>query len=218
MIIPYNTCWVFDLDDTLYKECTYQRSGFRAVIDLVQRLYNIDVTEVIEASRIHGLDVFEQVCLYLSLPLSTKDSLLWCYRLHQPNIELSENTKSTLQLISKNSRHSAIITDGRVVSQKLKVKALGLSHIPTLVSEEWGENKPNRKRFDHVMQIMSAENYVYVGDNLKKDFVTPNKLGWITIGIKDNGQNIHSQDISIDNQYQPTIWLEHFSEIKNHLC
>jgi putative hydrolase of the HAD superfamily len=218
MIIPKDACWVFDLDDTLYKEHTYQESGFKAVIGLIQRLYNIDVADLVEVSHMNGLDVFEEVCHHLNLPISTKDSFLWYYRLHRPDIKLSENTKSTLQVIVKNSRHTAIITDGRIISQKLKIDALGLSHIPSFVSEEWGENKPGVKRFEYVMQTLKADCYIYVGDNIKKDFITPNELGWKTIGIIDDGTNIHKQNFDVNNQYQPMIWLENFSEIKNHLC
>jgi putative hydrolase of the HAD superfamily len=217
MIIPKNACWVFDLDDTLYKEVDYQKSGFKAVIDMVRRLYNIDVVNLVEESHTNGLDVFEEICLYLNLPLSNKESFLWYYRLHKPDIELSADTKITLQAITNNSRHTAIITDGRVLSQKFKIDALGLSKIPSFVSDEWGEIKPGINRFLHVMKTLQADRYIYVGDNIKKDFIAPNELGWITIGIVDDGSNIHKQDMSIDKSYQPMIWIESFSEIDKYL-
>lgn len=45
--------------------------------------------------------------------------------------------------------------------------------------------------------------FYYIGDNLRKDFVAPNKLGWQTICLLDNGENIHSQDFSVDSIFLP---------------
>lgn len=218
MIISRGSCWVFDLDDTLYKECSYQQSGFNSIIYLVKRLYKVDVTDVIKSATQANEDVFEKVCHYLKVPLSIKETLLWQYRLHQPDIYLDPKTKACLSFIKEKSKHTAIITDGRSVSQNLKVEALNLSQILTLVSEDWGEIKPGVKRFEHIMEIMPSDTYVYVGDNLKKDFITPNKLGWTTIGIRDDGSNIHTQEVNLPIEYQPSIWVDHFSEIKNLIC
>ena len=59
----------------------------------------------------------------------------------------------------------------------------------------------------------SADQYIYIGDNPKKDFITPNRLGWTTIGILDSGQNIHSQDVCIGNEYLPQRWVKSFTDI-----
>lgn len=36
--------------------------------------------------------------------------------------------------------------------------------------------------------------YMCVSDNLKKDFIAPNALGWETVCPLDDGRNIHKQD------------------------
>ena len=41
-----------------------------------------------------------------------------------------------------------------------------------------------------------CQSFIYVGDNVKKDFITPNALGWKTICLKDDGRNIHKQDFT----------------------
>lgn len=46
-----------------------------------------------------------------------------------------------------------------------------------------------------------CQSFIYVGDNVKKDFITPNALGWKTICIKDDGRNIHSK-ISLRHQHR----------------
>lgn len=218
MIIPSKSCWVFDLDDTLYKELTYQQSGFNAISSLVRTLYKQDVSAVIANALLNKQNVFEEVCNFLKLPLLMKESLLWHYRLHKPDIALSIATQNTIAYIKKNSSHLAIVTDGRSISQKLKIEALNLSNIPAFVSEEWDEIKPGVKRFEHIMATMPANSYVYVGDNIKKDFITPNKLGWLTIGLKDDGSNIHSQNHILPHEYQPNIWVESLPEIKKLIC
>jgi putative hydrolase of the HAD superfamily len=38
---------VFDLDDTLYEEITYVRSGFKAVANYLSKNYKIETTEKI---------------------------------------------------------------------------------------------------------------------------------------------------------------------------
>ena len=51
--------------------------------------------------------------------------------------------------------------------------------------------------------------YYYIGDNVKKDFITPNKLGWKTIGMRDvDSVNIHSQKIVVPKEYHPQIWID----------
>ena len=56
--------------------------------------------------------------------------------------------------------------------------------------------------------------FLYVGDNLKKDFVTPNKLGWHTICLKDTqGLIVHSQDVLVADEFSPKYVIEKFSEL-----
>ena len=55
--------------------------------------------------------------------------------------------------------------------------------------------------------------FYYVGDNTKKDFVTPNKLGWKTICLKDQGKNIHKQNLRLGNKYLPMSMVDEFQEI-----
>ena len=114
----------------------------------------------------------------------------------------------------------AIITDGRFISQKNKLVSLGLDYIDMFVSEEWNEVKPGKKRYIEVQKRYSnAQNIIYIGDNIAKDFISPNKLGWITFGIKDAGNNIHKQDCSnAKHEALPKFWIDQISSIKNFLC
>ena len=213
MISLSEACVVFDLDDTLYPEVDYQRSGFDAISKFVCTLFDQDVSQVISESQKEGGDVIEEICTSLSLPERVKESFIWYYRLHQPNISLNDEVKGVIEFFKENAKHLAIITDGREVSQKQKILALGIDDIPAFISESWGESKPGLKRFEYVMKTMPANHYIYIGDNLNKDFIAPNKLGWLTLGILDKGNNIHSQNIDVPDCFKPKSWLGNISEI-----
>ncbi|MGB3725266.1 MAG: HAD family hydrolase [Glaciecola sp.] len=215
MTIKNNTVWVFDLDDTLYYERDYQHSGFNAIAEYIQRCLNHDVSYVIEDALKNKQDVLAQVCEHLHTPTSVKESLLWIYRIHMPNIELTQSTKQTLNTIKQQAANVAILTDGRLITQRAKLTALGLSDWKAYVSEEWGETKPGRKRFEAVMQDNpSVTEFVYVGDNIKKDFITPNQLGWMTIGLKDTGRNIHPQRLeAVGEDFLPKKWIHSIADL-----
>lgn len=212
--------WVFDLDDTLYSELEYQKSGYKAIADFVRNIYKQDVEQVIEVAISNKQDVLNEICNYLSVPLSVKDSFLWLYRLHFPQIRLYNGVLEALSMIESNSVALSIITDGRSVSQRLKVLALGLDCYEVLISEDWQELKPQSERFHYIQnKYPNAYGFIYVGDNLKKDFITPNQLGWITIGLKDAGNNIHKQKTElVDACYLPKIWIDSFTELQEFLC
>lgn len=215
-----STVWVLDLDDTLYSERDYQLSGYAFIARHIQSLYRLDVTEIIQKADREGTDVFQALCLALSLPDSVKQSLLWMYRLHVPYIQVTDQTQKVIDEIQSKCHSLAIITDGRSISQRNKLLALGLEKVETLVSEEWNEVKPGERRFREIeKRYPEAHKFVYVGDNIKKDFITPNSRGWMTIGVRDNGLNIHSQDVStVEASYLPHYWVNSFSDIQDYLC
>lgn len=218
MITLSETTVVFDLDDTIYSEHDYQLSGYKSIINSCSLLYGVDVSEIVYAAINNNDDVLDEIIKKLSLSKLSKDSLLWLYRLHYPTIKLSESTKLILDFIKNNAKHFAILTDGRELSQRNKLHSLGLSDWPVYISESWEEVKPGVKRFKHIMKIMPAKNFVYIGDNLKKDFVTPNKLGWVSVGLRDSGKNIHTQDIAVEQSCHPQIWINDLKELHNILC
>jgi len=218
--ITENTFVVFDLDDTLYKERDYQTSGLRAVAKLIARLYGKDYSSELVAWRDAGeKDPFERLRDELELPASVKDSFLWEYRNHLPAIALSPDAEATLRAIQQRSAGVAILTDGRSVSQRLKLSALGLSAVPVYVSEEWGETKPGEKRFAAIQKKFAAKQFVYVGDNPAKDFIAPNRLGWVTIGLRDQGGNVHEQVLEDwSAEYLPSIWIDAIHDLEGFLC
>lgn len=212
--------WVFDLDDTLYKEVDFLKSGLLSVAARIKELYGKDISVDVMKWYLKGeKDIFLKVCRILNLPNNVKESLLWYYRLHIPDISLSEDTLDVLRWLQESSQGLAILTDGRSITQRAKLLQLGLGHLPAYISEEYSSEKPETLRFECIMNAHPASNYIYIGDNPKKDFFAPNKLGWQTIGLIADERNIHSQDVSgLSEDHLPDVWIEKFSQLKSCIC
>ncbi len=210
------TCLVLDLDDTLYKEYDYQTSGLKYVEEQVLKLYDVDLRGKLLELRDRGVnDIFLELTNILNIPSSIKDSFLMMYRCHKPNIVLTLEAKKFIESALHNFGKVVILTDGRSVSQRLKLESLSLLKIPVFISEEWNSTKPDNKRFVAIMErYTTCSNFCYVADNPSKDFVAPNALDWISICLKGDQNNIHSQDgNSIKEEHLPHYWVNNLSEI-----
>lgn len=204
---------ILDLDDTLYSEKSYLKSAYKYIATMVSNnpnsLYKV-MLEKYEQEK----DVFD----YLETEFNvSKSALLNYYRFHKPNIELYDNVIRFLEDFSDLYMYS-IVTDGRSKTQRNKIQALGLSPYlrNIVISEEIGTEKPNINNFNKAVVGLNSEQNFYIGDNIEKDFVTPNKMGWTTICLKDPGYNIHKQDFCIAQEYLPHYCFDSWSEIHNY--
>jgi len=82
----------------------------------------------------------------------------------------------------------------------LKLAATGLTRFfdAVIFTEELGREfwKPSPKAFEMLQDKLGA-GCVYVADNPAKDFVAPNKLGWLTIQYR------HRSQLHADNPIAP---------------
>lgn len=210
------TVVVFDLDDTLYSEADYVDSGVRHVCTQINSLCGIDCYAVIQAQRLQDakLDWLSLACELAGLKPSVKESLLWMYRLHLPDIKLSDNCSVSLERIKSVAFAVAVLTDGRSVTQKLKLNSLGLSHWPAYISEDYGSSKPAPDRFKAIQKDFPADQYVYVADNVQKDFLGCNPLGWLGIGMRGNERNVYSQSLQgLPEAALPKCWVNSWEEL-----
>lgn len=217
-INPSRSVIVFDLDDTLYSEFSYKVSGIKAVIQTIVRLYPEWTPEqlntVIDFRKNDWLD---RLCLYCGFNESEKQTLLWQYRLHKPDIVPYIAANDFCHLI-KDFVATALITDGRSLTQRLKLEALGLYDCfdDILISEAYSSDKPDEKRFRHIENkyCAQAEQFIYIGDNIKKDFISPKRMGWLTIGLESSSDNIHIWDpLDFETEYHPDFWLKSLNRL-----
>ena len=194
---------VFDLDDTLIPEIDYLKSAFQEIASYVDpediNLYN---------EMYHWFQKKENVYLQLQKryqKISILD-LKNIYRNHFPNFDPKTENRELLLELKKKGHFLGLLTDGYSVTQRNKIKALDIENIFDLIviSEEFGSEKPNLKNFEVFDKFNTIGKY-YIGDNTSKDFITPNILGWTTICLLDNGENIHLQDFKKETIYLPKI-------------
>ena len=184
------------MDDTLYDEVEYCRSGFRAAGWFISQMSDTPDAETIfeslweEFSAGNRKETFNAVFESLGIAYDEKliDSVVEVYRSHKPQISLPRETAEVLDKLSDKYK-LALITDGFLPGQKLKVGSLGLEkYFKCIVyTEELGREfwKPCPRGFEMILEALKekAEKCVYVADNEKKDFIAPNKLGIYTIQL-----------------------------------
>lgn len=217
---------VFDLDDTLYKEIDFLKSGYRKVAGLVEKQYGIKDLEVyyqLLTWYYRGENAFAN--LNEKYGISNRiEEYLDVYRYHQPSIYLSTETKETLSYLEDMDVAMCIITDGREITQKQKIEALGLaewiSMDNVMINEEKAHAKPNHWSYDRIMLKCYEQfpdmnlSFCYVGDNPDKDFIAPNQLGWDTVCLLDDGRNIHHQNFDLPQEFLPKQKIINIKELQ----
>jgi putative hydrolase of the HAD superfamily len=190
------TTVIFDLDDTLFDEIDFCRSGFRAVAEHIATLSDAPsadaVFEVIWKCFIRGDrgSTFDVALAELGIPVEPAliHELVELYRTHPPTLALPRETHDILEQL-KGRYTLALLTDGFLPTQRLKVQALGIEHYfeAIMYTEELGREhwKPSPLGFERLLETLSArpEQSVYVADNETKDFIAPNRLGILTIQL-----------------------------------
>lgn len=213
----------FDLDDTLYKEIDFLKSAFKEIVEYAIRrscrhdLGAADLYEGMLGAYFSKKDAFDYLITAVGSDLD-KATLLSLYRNHIPQISLSDGAFELLTEIGRRGYEIGIITDGRSVQQRNKIKALGLSDFVSneniIISEEFGSEKPSRANYEYfITKYPEASDFYYIADNPKKDFISPNALGWKTVCVKDDGRNIHTQQMDLKPEYLPSVVVSALSDV-----
>lgn len=221
MMKTNNLVVIFDLDDTLYYEIDYLRSAYKEIANaFVDKTHVDDLLQQMLYQYNSGNNVFKYLLSNYSSNLEVSD-LLEIYRNHKPDIALSKSRTDLLQTLSLWNIPIGLVTDGRTITQRSKIDALGLSQYihssNIIISEEFGSSKPSVANFEYFQTQYNNKTFVYIGDNVSKDFLAPNQLGWKTICLKDMGVNIHKQNFDHGKDYLPTYICNNFNEIKDIL-
>jgi len=201
---------VFDLDDTLYSENSYVNSGYKAIAHYVESLYGLDFNCALEKCR-DDSNVLASVLDELGLSTSLLPQFVQIYRYHEPDIEVLPGVNFILQGLKKEGVPIYLVTDGRSITQRLKITALGIKtyFCKIFISEEQGHEKPSPHSFEEINNQHKNSKIVYIGDNPKKDFIAPHKLHWDTIGIKHNEFRVHPL-LEIE---APRYWVENIGDL-----
>ncbi len=202
---------ILDLDDTLYDEIDYCKSGFAAVADHLAAPPDTPTTEHIfqtlwrQFSAGNREKTFNAALDAVGIEYDDRliRELIHLYRNHTPNIVLPADSRQILDKLSPKYA-LALLSDGFLPAQRLKVRALRIEeYFKTIVyTEDLGREcwKPSPAGFEKILQTLNAnpKSATYVADNERKDFIAPNTLGMTTIQlIRPN--RIHTQTTNEPN-------------------
>ncbi len=190
---------VFDVDDTLFPEREFVRSGFQAVGEWILNKYAdpgfFEFAWKFFAQGNRG-KIFNLVLAEIGMEDDPQiiQELIQIYRKHKPQISLYSDARWAIDYF-KGHKKLGGITDGYLTTQRNKVEALHIANsFDTIIySDEYRrENwKPSPVPYLKAMGLtgFQGSECVYVGDNPHKDFVTAKKLSGRTVQIdRQNGE------------------------------
>lgn len=185
--------YVFDLDDTLYLERDYVRSGFAHIGDVARESYAVD------GVGDHAWSLFEQgirgntfdlLVTHFSLPAEASRHFIDEYRGHTPKIDLQPDARAFLRDLPDDAIGTGVITDGHAEGQWRKLRALGLDELLDNIvvtgdrGSEWTKPSPHAFRLIESRFNRRGVEFVYFGDNPAKDFNAPRDMGWRTVRVR----------------------------------
>ncbi|MDE6547745.1 MAG: HAD-IA family hydrolase [Muribaculaceae bacterium] len=187
----------FDLDDTLVPEALFIKSGIRHIASLLHSSYpeipslriigSMDTALMTYRNHYSALELLLDE-FHLSETVDMKE-IVAEFRSHVPDPSIYHLAPSMIDVLNglkkDNSVKISLITDGRSITQRNKIKAARLNTFiddsDILISGETGHDKFDPDNFLHIMKkYAGADSFHYVGDNPKKDFLHPSRLGWHT--------------------------------------
>ncbi len=177
---------VFDLDDTLYNEIDFVKSGFTEIASYLgdEKYFNFLWKDFLKNGSGKNIDN-----LLSAFKLNEKkDKLIEIYRFHRPKIKLNNDAKTILDFLKKRKISTALLTDGHYITQKNKFMVLGLDRFInfTVFTDCYQTKKPDIKPYQIIMSHFPKErNFWYIADNPQKDFIAPLKLGWKVIRYRN---------------------------------
>ena len=195
--MPQLRAVVFDLDDTLYPEAAYVRSGFRAVAEEAERCFGVpaadayDELEQMFEAGVRG-DTFDRFLKTRGIDGDVAE-LVAVYRAHAPALEPFPEVPGLLERLRRDGYRLGMLSDGEPDIQYGKLDALGLRHFfdATLVSGELGRDawKPSPRGLIALLERLDVQpaEAVYVSDNPAKDFKAAREAGMRSIRVRRVG-------------------------------
>ena len=120
---------IFDLDDTLYSEKEYVRSGFAAVAEILPTINGAEqkLWLLLESGKPAIDYLLRSEGIYSD---ELKEECLNAYRTHTPDIHLYDGVRNMLVRLRQKGYMLGIITDGRPDGQRAKILAqIGRAHV-----------------------------------------------------------------------------------------
>ena len=216
--------FVFDLDDTLFREIDWVKSALKHTAEVVADLYPLDSEKIFDTFW-NGLQTRGRGKVFRKsleeVGLDDIDGLFpylyYRYRTHVPDdISLMPEVETTLFELRNSGNKLGIITDGVITAQQNKVKALRLEEKVDAViyTEVFGYEfrKPSNVPFIAMKKWLGNEGeFYYIGDNPDKDFIGAREEGYMTVMLKDDGNSEKIQ--KLEREYLADIEISGIVEL-----
>lgn len=186
---------VLDVDDTLYLERDYVRSGFEALDGWAEQTFGVfglsaRAWSLFTAGE-RGTTITDALAqLGVSVTGDIRREAVARYRQHAPTISPLPDTTALLRNVGPNLQ-MGIVTDGPSDSQHAKCEALRVTDwaSPVVITADLGRSKPDPGVFAPIAAQwhLRPGQLAYVGDNPAKDFQGPVELGWSAFRIRRHG-------------------------------
>lgn len=187
---------LFDVDDTLYDEMTFVRSGFDAVARYLQQRFGwsadplVDEMLTLLAERGRGAIFDELLRRRGKYDAALVRELVSVYQKHEPNIQLFADVPPVLEQLRRRKFKLGLVTDGHHQVQMRKIEALGLLDLVDVAirTDELGSQfwKPHVKPFEVALEQLglAPQQAMYVGNDVARDFQGPRRLGMGAVHIE----------------------------------
>ena len=188
---------LFDLDDTLYVEGDFYRSGFSCVARRLASREGLDAEGILhELEAIHHDEgreqVFDKLVARRGLAGQSVSELVGLFRGHVPEIRLLPEVPAVLGRLRRRYKLGCV-TDGWPAVQRRKVEALGLAPLVDTVvyTGDYGPNlrKPAVFPFEACCSRLGvrAREVLAVGDNPERDVRGARRAGMVSVRIRHEG-------------------------------
>ena len=216
---------VFDLDDTLYPEREYVRSGFHAVAAWSEEHLGISADDAFaQLDRLfeQGVrgDTFNR---WLEAngkgPDETVEVLVNVYRDHDPTIVPHDGVQPLLERLGQRYL-LGLVSDGAPEIQARKLARLGLAkHFGSVVfptnRAEWKPSPDSLKKALTALGVSGPE-AVYVADNPAKDFLGARSAAMRSIRVRDT-RGLHARAEPPSPEHAPDDEIPRLSELESLL-
>jgi putative hydrolase of the HAD superfamily len=206
---------VFDLDDTLFPGRQYVLSGFRAVDAWVRDAKGLDgfyhrAKALLDAGSRENIFDASLASLGCRSDNALIDTLVKIYREHRPILTLYEDARWAIDVLRARGP-LGLLSDGYLNAQENKLAALRIADAfqaivlsDALARDAW---KPSPRPFQRIMELIpgAPDDFVYIADNPRKDFVTARRLGWATIQIARGDGIYHGVEEALEYRADAVI-------------
>jgi putative hydrolase of the HAD superfamily len=214
---------VFDLDNTLYPEISYVKSGFAEVAAYLKKRLGVDEKKIykkmINILNTQGRgEVFDELLKFYNI--YTKKEMRKCvsiYHLHKPEIKLYKAADRCLKRFKDYPIY--IVTDGNKIVQDNKIKALGLEKRVKGVYITYRYGRKHSKPSTYCFELIAKKEkcrfnqITYVGDNPLKDFVNIKKKGFKTIRVLTG----YHKNIRLKKEFEAEVAIKSLDDLSKKI-